>query len=158
MGFGMKADVAAEARGSGGAKDEIMKTRKGKGIERRQTGTHHRGEGGMALAAAGAGAVILAHWQPAAARSQAVRDMHARRSSTKEGREQTGERKTMICSPISSRTRAHYFALFVLGSSSFCMASTPKLPLAKLSLSHLEDEVTRPDLSILRRTRILESR
>ena len=47
-----------------------MKTRKGKGIERRQTetGTHHRhrGEGGMALAAAGAGAVILAHWQPAA--------------------------------------------------------------------------------------------
>ena len=56
--------------GSGGAKDEIMKTRKGKGIERRQTetGTHHRhrGEGGMALAAAGAGAVILAHWQPAA--------------------------------------------------------------------------------------------
>ena len=43
----------------------------------------------MAVAAAGAGAVVLAHWQPAESGCQG----HARRSPAVGGREQTGERK-----------------------------------------------------------------
>ena len=96
---------------SGGAKDEIMKTRKGNregtdgrtdGIERRQPRQALRTEGGEAW-----------HWTRPGRAVVVARGVRLSGTCTPlaghggEGREQTGERKTMICSPISSRTHAH---------------------------------------------------